>query len=117
MNIGKRLVAMRASRQLSQGDIERRTGLLRCYVSRVENGHTIPSLETLQRWANALEVEVYQLFVEGEETAGVNYAGVMEDLDGIDRRLLSVLRRVNKADRRLVLSMANKMAKKKVERN
>ena len=64
--IGQRLLALRASKNLSQGDIERRTGLLRCYVSRVENGHTIPNLETLQRWANALEVDIYQLFFEGE---------------------------------------------------
>ena len=64
--IGQRLLALRASKSLSQGHIERRTGLLRCYVSRVENGHTIPNLETLQRWANALEVDIYQLFFEGE---------------------------------------------------
>jgi transcriptional regulator with XRE-family HTH domain len=66
MNIGKRLLALRTAKNLSQGDIEKRTGLLRCYISRVENGYTIPSIVTLDRWAKALEVEVYQLFFEGE---------------------------------------------------
>ena len=61
MDIGKRLTALRGARELSQGDVENRTGLLRCYISRVENGHTIPSIVTLDRWAKALEVEVYQM--------------------------------------------------------
>ena len=47
MLIGARLRQLREQKQMSQGDIEERTGLLRCYVSRVENGHTVPSLETL----------------------------------------------------------------------
>ena len=44
MIIGDRLRALREEKQLSQGDIEKRTGLLRCYVSRVENGHTVPAI-------------------------------------------------------------------------
>jgi transcriptional regulator with XRE-family HTH domain len=114
MNIGKRLLELRILKNLSQGDIEKHTGLLRCHISRVENGHAIPSLDTLQRWATALEVEVYQLFVEGEEMPGVTSAGVMEDHDRVERKLLSVLRRVNEADRQLVLRMASKMAKRVV---
>ena len=114
MNIGKRLLELRILKNLSQGDIEKRTGLLRCYVSRVENGHAIPSLGNLQRWAHALGVEVYQLFVEGEERLGVNSDGVIEDPDRVERKLLSVLRRVNEADRQLVLYMASEMAKRVV---
>src|ERR1700688_1242295 len=67
MIIGDRLREMRVEKKLSQGDIERRTGLLRCYISRVENGHTIPAVETLEKLARALEVPLYQLFYEGEE--------------------------------------------------
>src|SRR5215471_11119636 len=67
MIIGTRLHNLREERKLSQGDIEKRTGLLRCYISRVENGHTVPSLETLERLAAALEIPLYQLFYEGEE--------------------------------------------------
>ena len=67
MVIGDRLRELREQKQLSQGDIEKRTGLLRCYVSRVENGHTVPAVETLEKFARALEVPVYQLFYDGEE--------------------------------------------------
>lgn len=67
MVIGDRLRALREQRRLSQGDIEHRCGLLRCYISRVENGHTVPSIETLEKIAQALEVPLYQLFYDGEE--------------------------------------------------
>jgi transcriptional regulator with XRE-family HTH domain len=67
MVIGERLRALREERNLSQGHIEKRTGLLRCYVSRVENGHMVPAIETLEKWARALDVPLYQLFYFGEE--------------------------------------------------
>lgn len=67
MVIGERLKALRESKNMSQGDIEKRTGLLRVYVSRVENGHTVPAIETLEKLARALEVPMYQLFYDGEE--------------------------------------------------
>ena len=66
MLIGKRLREIREARNLSQGDIERRTGLIRHYVSRVENGHTVPAVETLEKFARALEVPMYALFYDGE---------------------------------------------------
>ena len=67
MIIGERLRALREEKNLSQGDIEQRTGLLRCYISRVENGHTVPAVETLEKFARALQVPMYQLFYDGEE--------------------------------------------------
>src|SRR3984893_8892074 len=67
MIIGDRLREMREEKKLSQGDIEKRTGLLRCYISRIENGHTVPAIETLEKLARALEVPMYQLFYEGDE--------------------------------------------------
>jgi len=66
MIIGDRLRALREEKKLSQGDIEKRTGLLRCYISRVENGHTVPAIETLEKLARALECPLYQLFYDGE---------------------------------------------------
>src|SRR6202007_2407252 len=62
--IGERLRKIRESKKLSQGDIEKRTGLLRCYTSRVENGHTVPSIETLEKYAKALELPVYRFFYD-----------------------------------------------------
>ncbi len=67
MIIGDRLRVLREQKQFSQGEIEKRTGLLRCYISRVENGHTVPAVETLEKFARALEVPMYQLFYDGEE--------------------------------------------------
>jgi len=67
LRIGDRLRSLREEKNFSQGDIEKKTGLLRCYVSRVENGHTVPSVETLEKFARALEVPMYQLFYEGEQ--------------------------------------------------
>src|ERR1700734_2182530 len=69
MIIGDRLRALREEKKFSQGDIEKRTGLLRCYISRVENGHTVPSVETLEKMARALEVPMYKLFHDGETKA------------------------------------------------
>ena len=67
MQIGQKLRELREAKEFSQGVIEKRTGLLRCYVSRVENGHTVPSVDTLEKWARALEVPLYKLFHDGEE--------------------------------------------------
>jgi transcriptional regulator with XRE-family HTH domain len=59
---------------MSQGDIERRTGLLRCYISRVENGpYRAPAIETLEKMAlaRAPVVPIYVLFYDGEQPPAV----------------------------------------------
>jgi transcriptional regulator with XRE-family HTH domain len=71
MVIGNRLKELRELKELSQGDIEKRTGLLRCYISRVENGHTVPAVSTLEKMARALEVPMYRLFHDGEAPASL----------------------------------------------
>ncbi len=67
MQIGQRLKTLRDEKNFSQGDIEKASGLLRCYVSRVENGHTVPNLETLEKWARALDMPLYKVMYEGDE--------------------------------------------------
>jgi transcriptional regulator with XRE-family HTH domain len=122
MLIADRLRALREQKNLSQGDIEKRTGLLRCYISRVENGHTVPAIETLEKLARAMEVPMYQLFYEGEEPPKVpnlpkRKAG--DDLawgsSGKDARTLDkfrrLLKRTSETDRKLLLLMAQKMAR------
>ncbi len=121
MIIGDRLRDLREEKKLSQGDIEKRTGLLRCYISRVENGHTVPAIETLEKMARALEVPLYQLFYEGEEPPQVPPLLKQKSPDegawgssGKNARFLSKLRRVlskvNEEDRKIILLMAQKMA-------
>ncbi len=123
MIIGDRLRALREERKLSQGDIEKRTGLLRCYISRVENGHTVPAIETLEKMARALEIPMYQLFYEGDEPPNLPNLLKRKSSDvnlwgstGKDARFLNKLRRVlSKTDedgRKLVLFMVQKMARR-----
>lgn len=111
MDIGHKLHELRAAKSFSQGDIEHRTGLLRCYVSRVENGHTIPSLETLRKWAAALDVEMYQLFFEGEGKPKTASQKEASPLRPEERNLVESFTRLNKKDRSFLIALARKMAK------
>ncbi|MGH9452422.1 MAG: helix-turn-helix domain-containing protein [Terriglobia bacterium] len=122
MVIGRRLRKLREERTLSQGDIEKRTGLLRCYISRVENGHTVPSLETLERLAAALEVPLYQLFYEGDDPPDLpNLSNrqtpeelvLSEEQEKQVRffeKVKRVLDKIEEKDRQLLLYMAQKLA-------
>jgi transcriptional regulator with XRE-family HTH domain len=120
--IGDRLRDMREQKKLSQGDIEKRTGLLRCYISRVENGHTVPAIETLEKLARAMEIPMYQLFYDGEEPPKLPNLPKRKSSDdvawgssGKDARFLNKFRRLlsktPEADRKLLLHMAQKMAR------
>jgi transcriptional regulator with XRE-family HTH domain len=117
MVIGDRLKQIRESKNMSQGDVESRTGLLRCYISRVENGHTVPPLETLEKLAHALELPLYQLFYDGNEKPPVPKT-VKNDhgwgMTGKDAKTLArfrrLLRRTTDKDRKLPMFMAAKMA-------
>jgi transcriptional regulator with XRE-family HTH domain len=123
MIIGDRLRELREEKNLSQGDIEKRTGLLRCYLSRVENGHTVPAIETLEKLARALEIPMYHLFYDGEEPPKLPNLPKRKSSDDIawgssgkDARYLNKLRRLlGKSDeehRKLVLLMAQKLARR-----
>ena len=124
MIIGDRLRAVREEKKLSQGDIEKRTGLLRCYISRVENGHTVPAIETLEKMARAFEVPLYQLFYDGEEPPPLPNLPKWRTADDIawgssgkEARVLALFRRqlgrLGDDDRRLLLCLAQKMAQKR----
>ncbi len=122
MIIGTRLRKLREEKKLSQGDIEERTGLLRCYISRVENGHTVPSLETLERLASALEIPLYQLFYEGDDPPPLPNLSrrqtaeelVMDEESEKELRFFEKVRRltsrIDEKDRQLLLYMAQKLA-------
>jgi len=124
MVICDRLRVLREEKKLSQGDIEKRTGLLRCYISRVENGDTVPTVETLEKMARALEVPLYRLFYDGEAPPKLENLAKRKTADeiawgssGKDARYLSNLRRhmarAKERDRKLLLSMAQKLAAKR----
>jgi transcriptional regulator with XRE-family HTH domain len=120
MEIGNRLRELRESRELSQGDIEKRTGLLRCYISRVENGHTVPAIETLEKMARALEVPMYRLFHEGEVASSIRNLKLPKDSEewGSKGKAASYLSQLRKLlakmeadDQKLLLHMAQKVAR------
>lgn len=121
--LGERLRMIRKEKSLSQADIENRTGLLRCYVSRIENGHTVPSVDTLEKIAKALETPLYQLFYDGTQPAPVtawqgsrnrkedSWARSGEGASLIER-LRRLLRRIGEEDREFLMFVALKMARK-----
>lgn len=110
MNIGSTIRGYRQQKGMSQGDIEKRTGLLRCYLSRVENGHTVPSLETLQKIAGALELPLSQFFAEEVVTRDLPPMNLSED----EIRFLTQIQRysahLSQSDRKLLLAMVRKFA-------
>lgn len=123
MIIGSRLRKMREAKQLSQGDIEKRTGLLRCYISRVENGYTVPSVQTLEKMARALEIPLYRLFYEGKGSPdvprllkrngsqGIEWGSTGEQRPYLDK-LRRILSKLEEGDRKLIYHMAQKMARR-----
>ena len=121
MIISDRLRQLREAKNLSQGDIEKRTGLLRCYISRVENGHTVPAIETLEKLARALEIPLYQLFYDGEEPPKLPNLLKRKTSDDIVwgssgknsiylHKLVKCLSKATDSDRKLLLAMAQKVA-------
>jgi transcriptional regulator with XRE-family HTH domain len=113
MNIGETIRNFRLQKGMSQGDIEKRTGLLRCYLSRVENGHTVPSLDTLAKIAGSLETPLGSFFADQPAENGANGKN-LPLLSEEEVRFLSQIRRyasgLNDSDRKLVLAMVKKMA-------
>jgi transcriptional regulator with XRE-family HTH domain len=127
MIIGDRLRVLREQKKFSQGTIEERTGLFRCYISRVENGHTIPAVETLEKFARALEVPLYQLLYDGEEPPKLptlpkrkTHGDIAWGSSGKDARVLEKFRqlfsRTTENDLKLLLLTAQKMAGKKIKK-
>jgi transcriptional regulator with XRE-family HTH domain len=127
MVIGDRLRELREGKKLSQGDVEKRTGLLRCYISRVENGHTVPAIETLEKLARALEVPLYQLFYDGDKPPQLPNLLKRKTADDIAwgssgkqavylRSLIKCLSKTTEADRKLLLSFAQKVGTRRNHR-
>lgn len=124
MIIGDRLRVLREEKNLSQGEIEKRTGLLRCYTSRVENGHTVPSVETLEKYARALEIPLYKVFYDEEEPPKLPNLLKRKTTDDIlwgdsgkEASMLTqfcrLIGRMKEDDRNVLFFMAQKMAKRK----
>jgi transcriptional regulator with XRE-family HTH domain len=123
MIIGDRLRVLRRQKNLSQAEIEDRSGLQRAYLSRVENGHTVPTIDTLEKWVTALEVPIYLLFYDGAEPPKPGELRVWKSPDetawgssGQDAEYLKQLRRylrkLDDANRKLILQMTSRLARR-----
>lgn len=111
MDIGKRLKELREAKGLSQGDVERRSGLLRSYISRVEGGYTAPSLPTLEKFASALGVEPYQLLFRGEGKPAAVKTHEQDTLPKPAKKLLKLFGDMSSPDRKLLITIAGKIGK------
>jgi transcriptional regulator with XRE-family HTH domain len=123
MIISDRLRSIREEKNLSQSEIEKRTGLKRCYISRVENGHTVPSIETLEKLARAMEIPLYQIFYDGEDPpvppplppsreSSTDTWGIAGDSARFLLRLRHLLGRISDRDRRLLLHLASQLVRR-----
>jgi transcriptional regulator with XRE-family HTH domain len=119
MLIGQKLREIREAKNMSQVEIAEATGLVQPYVSRVENGHTIPGVETLEKWASALQIPLYQILYEGEEPPkplklSGNHHGELWGNSGRQlhdlKRLRQYLAKMNEQERELLMSLAGRMA-------
>jgi transcriptional regulator with XRE-family HTH domain len=119
MQIGATLRELRLAKNLSPGDIQKRTGLFRCYTSRVENGYTVPTVETLEKYATALEIPLYRLFTDEDSVKVAKLRQPKDDSSSWGTRgkersafrtLAKALSRMNDPQRRLLLAMAQRMA-------
>jgi transcriptional regulator with XRE-family HTH domain len=121
MEIGAKLRELRVAKNLSQGEIEKRTGLLRAYTSRVEHGHTVPSVGTLEKYANALEVPLYRFFTDEVSVKVPKLPRLKDDSSswGVRgkersafRALAKALSRMDERDRKLLLNLAYGLARR-----
>jgi transcriptional regulator with XRE-family HTH domain len=121
MNIAERLRSIREDKGLSQGDVERRSGLSRCYISRVEHGNTTPSVETLERFARAFDMKLYQLLYDGSEPPKSEPVGNFDGgkggaTKGKNARFLAKLRchlaQMNERDRTVMMATVSQMAQR-----
>jgi len=114
VNIGQVIRSYRGDRGMSQGDIERRTGLLRCYLSRVENGHTVPSLETLAKIGEAMDINLADFFPGGDSAQDLQTRKVLSELSKEEIIFLTEIKKCSTTlsddDKKLVLGMIRKMA-------
>jgi transcriptional regulator with XRE-family HTH domain len=120
MDLAYRLRQIREWRKLSQGDIEKRTGLLRCYISRVENGHTAPSIETLEKISRALEVSLCQLlYTDGSASSQLHHKSGVQDWASrgkgsrIFLKFVDAISKMSEKDRTVLLHTATKMIERR----
>ena len=123
MIVGERIRALREEKKMSRGDVQERTGLQRTYIWRVENGYTIPAIETLEKFARGLDVPIYRFFYEGKGapplvpvTSDSGLWGAQGEEKKTLRRFQRCLGQMHDSERSLLMSLAEEMARRTEER-
>jgi transcriptional regulator with XRE-family HTH domain len=119
MIVGERIRSLREEKKLSRGDLQERTGLQRTYIWRVENGYTVPAIETLEKFARGLEVPIYKFFYEGKKPPPLAHIDADSGLWGAEGEAKKMLRRfrrcfahIDESERSLLLYVAEEMARR-----
>ena len=119
MIIGERIRALREEKKLTRGDVQERTGLQRTYIWRVENGYTIPAIETLEKFARGMDVPIYRFFYDGKGApplVAVTGDSGLWGSDGEDKKTLRRFQRclgqMEEAQRTLLMYLAEEMARR-----
>lgn len=111
MFIGARIREIRQEKNLSQGDLQRRVGLHRCYISRVEAGRSVPSVDQLYRIAAGLGVRAFELLWDGKGAPPVPLAINHEKNDDSVSKpymaaMVPLLSKMSDSDRRMLMRCA-----------
>jgi transcriptional regulator with XRE-family HTH domain len=123
MPIGDRLRELRKEKKLTHAGIEKRTGLVGPYISRIENNHNVPAIETLEKFAQALEVPLYQFFYDGDKPPELpdlperNTSGdKLWGSSGKDAEYFNKLRRLlaksSEKDRKIIMILTQNLARR-----
>lgn len=111
MSVGKRIKSLREQKGLSQRDVEEKTGMLRCYISRAENDRLMPSLDNLEKFARALEVPLYFLFYESETIQPRANVSIDRQMDNAMRQFARIARHLGPTERQVLLRTAERLGK------
>lgn len=119
MIIGERIRALREEKQMTRGDVQERTGLQRTYIWRVENGYTIPAIETLEKFARGMDVPIYRFFYDGKGApplVSVTGDSGLWGASGEEKKTLLRFRRclgqMQESERSLLMYLAEEMARR-----
>lgn len=91
-SLGKRIQAVRTNKDITQEELAHRTGLNAKYISSIERGQKNATVNTLDKIAKGLEVELYELFLLSDELAPEKIARTAIDtlLKQADRKTLNL---------------------------
>lgn len=97
MNYSKAIRVARSLADISQGQLADRAGIDRSYLSLIESGKRMPSVETIEKIAQALKLPFHLLSLLGSEEADVKKAS-NEQIVGLSLALTKLLLEVSGDD-------------------